>query len=91
MNNLKIETNDMLQQVKINGVKYSYNLFSELGINGMPEGTLFKLEKRTKDNYLIIEKIHEGGLQPLRDRGHLQAMESHGDAGARPFPALHSL
>ena len=59
MKKLKIETDDMLQFIKINGVKYSYGLFEELGINGMPEETLFKLKKRNKDGYLIVERINK--------------------------------
>jgi hypothetical protein len=58
MKDISIIDNWGEQYIEINGIKYSYDLFEEWGINGMPEGTKFELVKR-ENGKMIIKRLED--------------------------------
>jgi len=40
--------------IEAEGIKYSFELFGKFGIDGFPEGTYFKIDKRSEDGVITI-------------------------------------
>ena len=52
-----IEFDDDRKIITIEGAKYSYAFFHELGIRGMPVGQIFRIVNRNEDGQITIERI----------------------------------
>ena len=61
---MKIEIDDEKRVVKINGIEYTYAVFENCGITGMPLGTAFMLLNR--DHLLTIRRFSEEVSKVLR-------------------------
>ena len=52
-----IAFDDAQKVLTINGVKYSYGLFSALGLGGVPEGHVLRIVKR-EEGMLTIQRLY---------------------------------
>lgn len=50
--------------IECNGVKYAYEMFEHLGIDGFPKGTYFKLINR-KDGMITVRRFEP----PIKKKG----------------------
>lgn len=56
---LLIEDDPANMVVTIEGVKYSYEFFRNLGVSGLPPGSLFKIVSRDADAGALIITVEE--------------------------------
>jgi hypothetical protein len=53
-NRLSVSWDDNREVVTIEGIKYSYHFFRELGLNGMKVGAITRIEERTEDGNIVL-------------------------------------